>query len=107
MRAGALRNEVWIKSPTATTDTYGDTTISWGTVAVCWASIEPLRGREWVASGMENSEITARCRIRYYSGILPTMRVYLGSRTFEIVSVIDPNERNAELELMVKELVVT
>ena len=107
MRAGALRHQIWIKGPTITTDANAEVTTAWGTVTVCWAAIEPLRGREWIASGMENSEITAKGWIRYVSGIKPTMQVYYGTRTFEIVSVINPDERNRELELRLKELVHT
>lgn len=107
MNAGYLRHRAWLKSPTHTSDGMGGVTTTWGTATVCWGSMEPLRGREWVESGLENSEITARWRMRYYSGITPDMRLYFGDRTFEIVSVINPAERNKELELMLKELVIT
>ena len=108
MNAGALRHRCWIKEPTHT-DALGDgdTVATWGTVTVCWGALEPLKGREWIESGMENSEITAKFRMRYYASIDPTMQLYFGSRTFEIISVIDPDERRKELELMVKELVHT
>lgn len=108
MNAGALRHRCWIKEPTHT-DALGDgdTVATWGTVTVCWGALEPLKGREWIESGMENSEITAKFRMRYFASIDPTMQLYFGSRTFEIVSVIDPDERRKELELMVKELVHT
>ena len=104
MNAGSLRHRCWIKEPTHSV-TNGAVTTTWGTVTVCWGSLEPLRGREWIESGLENSDITGRFRMRYYSGILPTMKLYYGSRTFEIVSVIDPGERHRELELMLRELV--
>lgn len=107
MNAGRLRHRVWIKELTNTQDGYGGVTASWGTVTVCWASVEPLRGREWIASGLENSEISARMRMRYVADLLPTMQVYFGSRTFEIKSVIDPGERHKELEVMLRELVET
>jgi len=107
MNAGYLRHRCWIKQPTVTTDSYGDVSTSWGTVTVCWGALEPLRGREWIESGMENSDITAKFRMRYYSGIRPTMQLYYGSRTFQITSVIDPNERHRELELRLRELVET
>ena len=107
MNAGYLRHRCWIKGPTHTADGYGGVTTTWGTVTVCWGALEPLRGREWMESGLENSEISAKYRMRYVSSITPTMQLYYGSRTFEIVSVIDPGERHRELELMLKELVVT
>ena len=107
MNAGRLRHRVWIKELTATADGMGGVTKSWGTVTVCYASVEPLKGREWFESGLENSDVTARMRMRYKAGISPTMQVYFGSRTFEIKSVIDQEERHKELELMLRELVET
>ncbi len=107
MKAGSLRHRCWIQEPTHTSDGFGGIGTSWGTVTICWGALEPLKGREWIESGLENSEITAKFRMRYFAGIDPTMQLYFGSRTFEIVSVIDPDERHRELELMLKELVVT
>lgn len=104
MRGGALRHQVTITQPTHA-NTNGEIATTWGTVTVCWASLEPLKGREWIESGLENSEITSRMRMRYLSGIGPTMRVNFGARTFEIVSVVDVYERTRELEVMLKELV--
>ena len=104
MNAGKLRHQCWIKEPTHA-NSAGTITTTWATATVCWGSLEPLQGREWIESGMENSEITAKFRMRYKSGIQPKMQLYYGSRTFEIKSVIDPEERHRELELMVRELV--
>ena len=107
MNAGQLRHRCWIKAPTHTGDGMGGVTTTWGTTCVCWGSLEPLKGREWFESSMVNSEISARFRMRYYPGVLPTMQLHFGSRTFEIVGVIDVGERHREYELMVKELVHT
>lgn len=106
MRAGQLRHQVTVKSPTHASDGMGGVTTTWGTVTVCWASVEPLRGREWVESHLENADVTGRIIMRYKSGILPTYQVYFGSRTFEVLSVINKDERNREMELMVRELVI-
>ena len=106
MNAGRLRHKCWIKQPTHTNDGYGGITTTWGTVTVCWGALEPLKGHEWIESGMENSELFGKFRMRYRSGISPTMQLYFGSRTFEITSVVDPSERHKEMELRLKELVV-
>ena len=106
MNAGYLRHRCWIKEPTHTVDGYGGKATTWGTACVCWGSLEPLRGREWIESGLENSEVTGKFRMRYYDGITPAMRLYYSDRTWEIVSVINPGERNRELELILKELVI-
>ncbi len=106
MNAGRLRHRCWIQEPTHANSS-GTIMTTFGTVTVVWGSLEPLKGREWIESGLENSEITAKFAMRYFAGIDPTMQLYFGSRTFEIVSVIDPDERHRELELMLKELVHT
>lgn len=105
MRAGELRHQVHLMEPTHTNDGYGGITTAWGTATVCWGAMLPLKGREWIESGMENSEVIGKCRLRYISGVTPDMRLVYNSRTYEIVSVIDPYERHRELELMLKELV--
>jgi len=106
MRSGTLRHRCWIKTPTHA-NTAGTVTTTWGTAAVCWGSLQPLRGREWTESHLaENAEVTSRFRMRYVASIVPTMQLTFGTRTFEIISVINPDERNIELELMLKELVV-
>jgi len=106
MRAGRLRHQMWLKELTLNSDGKGANSKSWGTVEVFWGSYEPLRGREWIASGLENSEVTGKIVRRYKSGITPAMIVTFDSRTFEIKSVIDVEERNREHELMVVEKVV-
>jgi SPP1 family predicted phage head-tail adaptor len=85
----------------------GGNIVTWGTVTTCWAAVEPLRGREWVESNLDaNAEVTGKIVMRYKSGISPTYQVYFGSRTFEILSVIDIDERRKEMQLMVRELVI-
>ena len=106
MRSGRLRHRMWLKEPTHTPDGKGANTTTWGTVEVFWGSVEPLRGREWIASGLENSEVSGKIVRRYKSGITPDMIVTFDSRTFEIVSVINVEERNIEQELMVVEKVI-
>jgi SPP1 family predicted phage head-tail adaptor len=73
--------------------------------ATAWASIEPLNGREFFAAQQVNAEVTARIRLRYLPGVTRQMQVKFGSRTFAIESVINVEERNRELQLMVKEVV--
>ena len=103
MRAGTLRHKVVIQKNTPTRDSYGAEVEAWADYATVWASIEPARGREFWESQQVNAEVTGKIRIRYLEGITPKMRVKHGSRIFEIISVINPEERNRELQLMVKE----
>ena len=105
MRAGQLRHKVIIQENTPSRDGYGAEVESWSDFATIWAAIEPIRGREFWESQQINAEVTARITIRYLSVVTPKMRVKYGTRIFGIISVINPEERNRELQLMVKEAV--
>jgi len=103
MRAGTLRQKVLIQQNTPSRDSYGAEVEAWTDYAEVWASIEPARGREFWESQQVNAEVTGKIRIRYLEEVTPKMRVKHGSRIFEIIAVINPEERNRELQLMVKE----
>jgi len=100
MRAGNLRHRVIIQHLVETLDEYKTPTITWQDYATVWASVEPIRGREYIELQNTNSELTVRIRIRYLPGVTNDMRVLYGSRVFNIQSVIDINERHREMELM-------
>ena len=102
MRAGRLRHRVTIQQ-LVPDPSIGGTDI-WHDYATVWAAIEPLRGREYLAAQQEGAEATGRITFRYISGVKPTMRIQHGDRIYEIISPIDPEERHAELQLMVKEV---
>jgi len=106
MRSGRLRHRLWLKKPTHANSTAGTITTTWGTVAVLWGSIEPLRGQEFYDSALINAEISSRIVIRYTADIEPDYRFVFETRTFKIISVIDVDEKNKEMQLMVKEEVV-
>ena len=102
MRAGRLRHRVTIQQLVPDPSIGGED--SWHDYATVWAAVEPLRGREYLAAQQEGAEVTGRITIRYIAGLKPTMRIKYGERIYQILSGIDPEERNAELQLMVKEV---
>lgn len=106
MRAGKLRHRVEFHSDTPTQDDFGQSIESWTSYMTVWAAIEPLEGRELLLAQQVNAEVTIRVRIRYDSGntVSPEHRVIVGSRTLEIVNVINPSERDEKLTLMCKEI---
>ncbi len=106
MRAGELRHRLTFKGPTHTNDGQGGITETWGSAFTIWGSLEPLKGKEFYDSQLINSEISGKAKVRYRNDIDPTMQIYFGTRTFKILSIINPGERDRELNLMVKEMVV-
>lgn len=95
------RHKIVIQKYVEIADKYGTPIgADWQDVMTVWASIEPLRGREYVEAQNTKAELTTRIRMRYRPGITPGMRVVYQGRTFDIQSVINVNEQNYHLELM-------
>lgn len=93
-------------------DSVGAPIDDWVDVRTCWASMEPLSGREYFASAQVQAEQVTRFRIRYPRfQIWPGMRikyhdaVLVADRYFDIQAVIDQNEMHVELWLMCVEQV--
>lgn len=104
MRAGQLRHQVAVQSRTLTSDGMGGQTESWETKYTVYAGIWPVSARERVQAGQMETTITHRLRLRYQAGITTAMRVVFDGRTFEIVSIINPDERNISLDLLCTEV---
>lgn len=93
MRAGKLRHRVTIQSPDTTQNPVtGEMVNGWTDVATCWASVEPLSVREFMASAATQSEISARITIRYREGVAANMRILHRGNNYNIEGVLaDPN----------------
>lgn len=105
MRAGRLRHQVTIQEKVVVQNDYGEEEITWSDVVTLWASIEPLRGQEFTQYRREGAELTTRIVTRHYPGIVPEMRATEGAHAWDILSVINVDERDRELHLMCRELV--
>lgn len=104
MKIGDLRHRITLQELVTGQDEAGQPVDMWQDVATVWASVEPLRGTEYWAAAQVQAERTVRIRIRYRPGIRPDMRVLYAGRVFNIQSIIDPEERHRELQLMCKEV---
>lgn len=102
MKAGDLRHRIIIQQLAEAENDMGDIVQVWTDFATVRASVEPLTGREYLSAQQVTSETSGRIRMRYKAGVMATMRVLFGGRTYRILSVINPEERNIELELMTK-----
>lgn len=102
---GALRHSIVIQSTTQTRGSDGSVVDAWGTYATAWAEIVPLQGSEdYIAQGL-NASVVHRVAMRYISGIVPKMRVLWGTRTLEIVTVRNLDERGKWLVMNCEESV--
>lgn len=105
MRAGRLRHRITIQDKTVVQNSFGEEDITWTEFATVWASVEPLRGREFLDGRMVTAEVTTRIRIRHLDGVRPEMRVVHGSTNYDVLAVIHLEERNREDQLMCQEIV--
>lgn len=122
LSAGKLRWRVTIVKPAGTQDSTGgvpqDDSSLWNPVLECWASIEALAGRDHHATESFVEDTTHRVTIRnprFSSNVNPSvgdpdegitnqMIVWFKTRTFQIIAVLNPDERNKMLVLMCKEI---
>lgn len=100
MRAGDLDQRVTVERFTSTQDELGQPIESWAPLFTCWAAVEPLTGREFIAAQAAQSEVTARIRMRFRPWMTAEDRVIHDGKTYNIVSVVDPRSQGRELVLM-------
>lgn len=102
MRAGDLRTRVEIQQPVRVGSGTGGR-VEWQTYAAAWADVKPVRSTDRTDDGHFQTVRLARVTIRYREGVKSKMRVVIGSRVLEIVSVIDVDERHRQLDLLCEE----
>jgi len=105
MQGGRLRHQITIESSSASKNGFGEEVLTWATYMSTWASIDPIRGREYMEAKQVQADVDTRIRVRGQSDktLKPSMRVKFGSRYFMIISVINVVEIGKEIQLMCRE----
>lgn len=101
---GSYRHIISFEKISEIQNEYGEVKKDWTTIFTTRASIRPISGREFYQAETVNSEVTHKVNLRYREGIKADMRIKFGERVFEIISVINFEERNIELQLLCKEI---
>lgn len=104
MRAGRLSQRVQLQSATESRDAHGEPIKTWSTVDTVWAGVEPIRGDEGVQARQVAETNVVRIVMRYRSDVAMTWRIVHGTHTYQIVGLVDPNNRHVSLELTGQEL---
>lgn len=104
---GKYRHIIAIQEKTKVQNDYGEEVEDWVDVLTTRSGIYPISGKEFYAAETVNSEVTHKVNMRYVPNvaITPDMHIKFGNRTFHIISVINFQERNIELQLLCKELI--
>lgn len=94
--AGKLRHRVTIKTSASARDSHGGIVLTYSSARSRWAAIEPVGGTESREADAPQPEVTHRIRMRHGSSITPKDRIEFDDRTFEVVNVLNVDERSIE-----------
>ena len=101
-----MRHRVAIETRTDVDDGRGGKLPStWTEYTRAFVAIEPLKSEDVFTQQSIASGAEFRIRSRYIAGVVPAMRVRRldDSRKFEIVGIVNPEERNRQLWLNCRE----
>lgn len=104
LNARKLNRLVTLQTVQRTPDGGGGYTETLVDVATLWMRIEPLTGREQILAMQTEMERPHRFTCRYRADLTGSTRLLYGSRTFDVVSVVDVEERHRELVIMAEEV---
>lgn len=99
MRAGWLRHRVTIQEKVVTRDAYGEEDFTWANVRTVWASVEPMRGKEFLQATAEQVTYDTTIRMRYGITVTPENRITWNNQYYDVRSVVSILEKNKEQEL--------
>ncbi len=88
-----LRHRITIRTPTEVADGRGGVTRTFASHRVVWANVVPSQAFEALTGGQRQMTRTHRVQIRYRSDIDGDMEILFGSRTFQIVGIMDKMEK--------------
>lgn len=105
MNPGRFRHRITFMHLIESMNEVGDDILIEEPFKTVWASMEPLKGREYIEAQKIQPEITYRIIIRYVEGITPDMTIEFKGRKFNIQSILNVDERNKFLEIYAVEKV--
>lgn len=103
LRPSNLRHRLTLEELSRVADDGGGFTESWVTVATLSADLQPISGGEMVEADRLAGTITHEIVLRYRAGVMPAMRFRQGTRIFQILAVIDVEERRRWLKCWCEE----
>jgi SPP1 family predicted phage head-tail adaptor len=104
MNPGKLNKRITLQSYQSIKDDEGIVSKQWVNLMTVYASVEPLSGREYWQAAATQSENTVKFLIRYKQNITSDLRLIYNNKSYDVKSVIDPNEAHKELILMCAEV---
>jgi SPP1 family predicted phage head-tail adaptor len=99
-----MRRRVTIRTSTQVPDGGGGYTETPTDVTEIPARVEPLEGREQLLAMQTGMQRPHRFTMRYRSGMTGAKTLIYDGRTFDIKSIVDPEERHRELVITADEV---
>lgn len=103
MRSGQRSHYITIQQSTSAPDGYGGQVKTWVDYLSVWAAIRPLNGKELIAASATQNETTHTITFPYITGVTAAHRITYNGRYFNILNVINVEERNRELQCLCSE----
>lgn len=101
LAAGRLDQPVTLQRRVVGKDAVGQPSTTWQDVATVWASVRPVRGRDFLAAAGQQATFDAQVQIRWRNDVTAGMRVLWGTQPLEIVGEpIDADGARVLLELL-------
>lgn len=99
IRPGEMRERVTVQAPTRTTNSVGESTLSWSDVKTVWASVNGVTAKEALADGQQGVTLTHRLRFRYIAGLTQQHRFLWRNRILHIVSLLEYENRSEHVAI--------
>lgn len=105
MEAGQLRHRLTIETPVTGADEYGQESIAWHPKAEVWGCVKPLGGEERWRAQQVQARTSHEVLLRWASSWSPAPkdRLKLGDRVFEVLQILNLDERNRAWRLLCSE----
>jgi SPP1 family predicted phage head-tail adaptor len=113
LRAGDLRHRIELVQPYGPDQsTFGDLSLAnYSPVLTTWAKIEAIQGKDVLAANQFGDQITHKITMRYRGldqvvpiAVLDKLQVWFKGRQWQILAVLNPDERNKTLYLLCVEI---
>lgn len=102
MNPGELDKRVTLQQLVEGKDATGALTRNWvnvipGSDGKLWARVRDMTGRQFIAAGAKQNEVTTEIRIRLRAGIVASMRVLHHDKIYDIQAVLERDQRWLDL----------
>ena len=101
---GALNQRAAIVAKTFAGDGGGGFDDGWASIAAAWVRIEPQSGSDVFGPDRDESKMRCRLTLRRNPDIAAGQRVIVGTRTFEIKSVLDEGPQAQIMTLLCEQI---